>query len=200
VVLNVTAVNPTSSGYVTVFPDGITRPVASNLNFTAGEVIPNLVTVPVGADGKVDFYNASGSVNLVADLFGYYTTSSTTGSLFQPLSPSRMMDTRYGIGGITGPVGSNATVKLQVVGGGGVPSGATAVVLNVTAVNPTSSGYVTVFPDGITRPVASNLNFTAGEIIPNLVVVPVGSDGKVDFYNVAGDVNIVVDVFGYFRS
>jgi len=70
----VTATGPTSNSYVTVYPDGGTRPVASNLNFTAGETIPNLVVVPVGADGKVDFYNTAGSVNLVADLAGYYVS------------------------------------------------------------------------------------------------------------------------------
>jgi len=73
VVLNVTATGPTASSFVTVYPDGGTRPVTSDLNFTAGETIANLVVVPVGADGKVDFYNSTGSVNLIADLSGYYT-------------------------------------------------------------------------------------------------------------------------------
>ncbi len=87
VVLNVTATNPTASSYVTVYPDGTTRPVASNLNFTAGETIPNLVTVPVGSDGAVDFYNDAGSVNLVADLAGYYTDSGT-GSGLNSVAPA----------------------------------------------------------------------------------------------------------------
>jgi hypothetical protein len=199
-VLNVTAVNPTTSSFVTVYPDGQARPGVSNLNFTAGETIPNLVTVPVGPDGKVDFYNAFGSVNLVADVFGYYNTASS-GSMYQPVNPVRMMDTRYGTGGVSGPVGPGATVSLQVAGADGLPaSGVTAVVLNVTAVNPTTSSFVTVYPDGQARPGVSNLNFTAGETIPNLVIVPVGSDGKVDFYNRAGDVNLVADVFGYFTN
>jgi hypothetical protein len=72
-VLNVTATDPTVSSYVTVYPDGQEQPVASNLNFTAGETIPNLVVVPVVADGTVEFYNNSGFVDLVADLAGYYT-------------------------------------------------------------------------------------------------------------------------------
>jgi hypothetical protein len=74
VVLNVTVVGPTANSAVTVYPDGETRPGTSNLNFTRGETIPNLVVAPVGTDGKVDFYNYAGSVNLVADLSGYYTT------------------------------------------------------------------------------------------------------------------------------
>jgi hypothetical protein len=79
VVLNVTATNPTASSYVTVYPDGTTRPVASNLNFTPGETIPNLVVVPVGADGEIDFYNNSGSVDLVADVAGYFLSEPDTG-------------------------------------------------------------------------------------------------------------------------
>ena len=72
--LNVTAVNATQASYVTVYPNGSARTSASNLNFPAGKTFPNLVTVPV-TNGKVNFYNHSGSVNLLADLAGYYTTS-----------------------------------------------------------------------------------------------------------------------------
>lgn len=73
VVVNVTATGGTARSFVTVYPDGSGRPGSSSVNFTAGETIANLVMVPVGADGKVDFYNSAGSVNLVADLSGYYT-------------------------------------------------------------------------------------------------------------------------------
>jgi YVTN family beta-propeller protein len=198
VVLNVTAVSPTASSYVTVYPDGAARPNASSLNFTAGETIPNLVVVPVGADGKIDFYNHTGSVNLVADLAGYDTSG--TGSAYVPVGPSRVLDTRYGIGSF-GSVDPGGTVRLQVTGRDGVPtSGVTAVVLNVTAVSPTASSYVTVYPDGSARPNASNLNFTAGETIPNLVIVPVGADGKIDFYNNAGIMNLVADLAGYYTT
>ncbi len=196
VALNVTATNPTASSYVTVYPDGETRPTASNLNFTAGETIANLVIVPVGADGEVDFYNDVGSVNLVADLEGYYT-SSGTGSEFEALGPVRVLDTRDGTGGSSAAVGPGQTITLQVTGVDGV-AGVTAVVLNVTATDPTASSYVTVYPDGTTRPTTSNLNFTAGETIPNLVVVPVGADGEIHFYNDTGSVELVADLEGYY--
>jgi hypothetical protein len=200
VVLNVTATGATASSDVTVYPDGQTRPGTSNLNFTKGETIPNLVTVPVGADGKVDFYNVDGSVNLIADLSGYYTDSGS-GSLLDSLGPVRMMDTRYGIGVAKAPVGAGQTVRLQVAGADGIPAaGVTAVVLNVTATGPTASSDVTVYPDGQSRPGTSNLNFTRGETIPNLVVVPVGADGKVDFYNVDGSVNLIADLSGYYTA
>jgi YVTN family beta-propeller protein len=203
VVLNVTATDPTASSYVTVYPAGETRPTASNLNFTAGETIPNLVTVPLAdgaVDGAIDFYNNSGNVNLVADLEGYYTTGATGGSTFVPLGPVRVLDTRNGTGGYSSPVGPGGTIILQVTGVDGVPAtGVTAAVLNVTATDPTASSYVTVYPAGV-RPTASNLNFTAGETIPNLVVVPVSSAGQVALYNNSGSVNLVADLAGYYTS
>ncbi len=200
VVLNVTATGPTDSSFVTVYPDGTALPTSSNLNFTAGETIANLVTVPVGADGAVDFYNHTGSVNLVADLEGYYTTSGT-GSLYVPLSPSRVLDTRNGTGGFSAPVGPGGTLSLPVDGVDGVPSsGVTAVVLNVTVTDPTDASFITAYPDGEAVPTASNLNFTAGETIPNLVVVPVGADGAVDFYNHTGSTDLVADLEGYYTT
>ncbi len=199
VVLNVTATSPSTSSFVTVFPDGTTRPVASNLNFTAGETIPNLVVVPVGAFGTVDLYNQVGTVNLIADLAGYYTSNG--GSSFTAAGPVRLLDTRNGTGGHSGPVGPGQAISLQVTGVAGVPSsGVKAVVLNVTATTPSASSFVTVYPDGATRPVASNLNFTPGKTIPNLVVVPVGADGKVDFYNSFGTVNLIADLAGYYLN
>ncbi|RRR85370.1 N-acetylmuramoyl-L-alanine amidase [Streptomyces sp. RP5T] len=195
VVMNVTATNPTASSYVTVYPDGTTRTSASNLNFTEGRSFANLVVVPV-VNGKVDFYNRTGSVDLIADISGYF---SATGSVEHNAGPVRVMDTRNGTGVRKGTVGSGATVSLTVGGRNGVPTDATAVVLNVTATNPTANGYVTVYPDGTTRTSASSLNFTAGETIPNLVIVPV-VNGKVDFYNRTGTVDLIADLSGYYTD
>ncbi len=118
---------------------------------------------------------------------------------YVPLSPSRLMDTRKNLGAV-GPVAAQGTVRLQVAGRGGVPaSGVAAVVLNVTVTAPTKSGYVTAYPDGTTLPTASNLNFTAGQTIPNLVIVKVGSNGKVALKNSsAGTVQLIADVAGYY--
>ncbi len=198
VVMNVTAVNPTSAGFVTVYPDGQAVPGVSNLNFTAGQVVPNLVTVPV-VNGKVDLRNFQGSVDLVADVTGYYTDGST-GSALTSITPSRFLDTREGVGAPKAPVGPGGVLSLQVAGVKGIPAtGVTAVVMNVTAVNPTSAGFVTVYPDGQAVPGVSNLNFTAGQVVPNLVVVPV-VNGKVDLRNFQGSVDLVADVTGYYSA
>ncbi|MGW7306435.1 hypothetical protein ACWGI1_12760 [Streptomyces sp. NPDC054835] len=188
VVMNVTATNPTATSFVSVHPYGTPRTAASNLNFTAGQTVPNLVVVPV-KDGKVTFYNKSGTVDLVADVAGYFKKD--TGSVFTGMQPKRLMDTRDGTGVIKGKVGAGRTVSLSV----GVKY--TAVVLNVTVTHPTAAGFVSVYPAWTTRTAASNLNFTAGQTVPNLVVVPV-KEGKVTFYNHAGTVDLIADIAGYY--
>ncbi|MEV8625759.1 hypothetical protein [Streptomyces sp. NPDC051079] len=190
VVMNVTATNPTATSFVSVYPYGTTRTAASNLNFTAGRTVPNLVVVPV-KDGKVTFYNKAGTVDLLADVAGYFKKD--TGSVFTGMQPKRLMDTRNGTGVARAKVGAGKTVNLAV----GFKY--TAVVLNVTATNPTATGFVSVYPYGTTRTAASNLNFTAGQTVPNLVVVPV-KEGKVTFYNHAGTVDLIADIAGYYTS
>ncbi|MFJ4779763.1 N-acetylmuramoyl-L-alanine amidase [Streptomyces sp. NPDC088762] len=198
VVLNVTATNPTAASYVSVYPSGTTRSSASNLNFTAGQTIPNLVVVPV-VDGKVSFYNNAGSVDLIADITGFFT-SAGEGATHTSYGPTRLMDTREGLGVPKAPVGQGGVVTLPVAGVGAIPAtGVKAVVLNVTATNPTAASFVSVYPSGTARSSASNLNFSKGQTIPNLVVVPV-VDGKVSFYNNAGSVDLIADITGYFSD
>jgi hypothetical protein len=196
VVLNVTAVGPTTSGYVTAYADGTTRATVSNLDFARGQTVPNLVTVKVGGDGKVDLFNGSGgTVNLVADIAGYYLGGTPVDAgTFNAVAPQRLLDTRS-----SGAVAPNATVSLPVAGGSThIPSGISAVILNVTVVSPTASGYITVYPTG-TRPLASNLNFARGQTVPNLVIVKVGPDGKVNLFNgSSGSTQLLADVAGYF--
>jgi Abnormal spindle-like microcephaly-assoc'd, ASPM-SPD-2-Hydin len=202
VVLNVTVTNTTSAGYLTVFPSGITRPTASSLNWTAGQTVPNLVEVPLGAGGLVSFYNAYGSADLILDLQGYVsapTASPGPAGFFNPLPPLRVLDTRAG----TSPakVGPQGSIDVQLTGQAGVPSsGVSAVVLNVTVTNPSAASYLTVFPTGATTPVVSNLNFSAGQTVPNRVVVKVGAGGKLTFFNAYGSVDVVADVGGWFAD
>jgi hypothetical protein len=203
VVLNVTVTAPTAGGHITAYPDGTTLPNSSNLNFSKGETVPNLVTVKVGADGKVVLNNASpGTAHLVADVEGYYVGSMAGGG-YTWVTPKRLLDTRTGtgVGGSAKPVAANGTVRLKVASLGSVPaSGVTAVVLNVTVTAPTGGGYVTVYPGGSALPNASNLNFSAGETVPNLVTVPLGADGTVSLTNRSGGTtHLIADVFGYYK-
>ena len=200
VVLNVTVTQPTAAGFLTVFADGAARPTASNLNFVKGQTVPNLVVAPVGGNGKVALYNGSaGSVQMIADVAGYFRSGApSVAGAFGSLAPARLMDTRSG-NGAAGPVAAKGTAHLQVLGRGGVPAtGVSAVVMNVTVTQPMASGFLTVFADGAARPTASNLNFVKGQTVPNLVVAPVGANGKVAFYNgSSGSVQMIADVAGY---
>ncbi|MEU7015426.1 hypothetical protein [Streptomyces sp. NPDC046385] len=190
IAMNVTATNPTATSFVSVYPYGTARTAASNLNFTAGQTVPNLVIVPV-KDGKVTFYNKYGTVDLLADVAGYFKKD--TGSVFTGMQPKRLMDTRDGTGVAQGKIGAGKTVSLAV----GYKY--SAVVLNVTATGPTATGFVSVYPYGTTRTAASNLNFVAGQTVPNLVVVPV-KDGRVTFYNHSGTVDLIADIAGYYTG
>jgi hypothetical protein len=204
VVLNVTASAPTAQGNATVYPDGTKQPLVSNLNWSAGETIPNLVVVPV-VDGKVDIYNnSSGTINYLVDFEGYFTTDSSApgASTYTAFGPARVADTRSNhlVGSVLGPLGAHSTTAIQVGGQQKLPSsGMSAVVLNVTVTQPAESGNLTVFPSDAVQPLASNINFVANQPIPNLVIVPLGADGKIKIYNNSGGtVQYVVDVAGYF--
>jgi hypothetical protein len=120
---------------------------------------------------------------------------------FTSVTPARILDTRDGTGGISGPFGSQQTSSIQIAGGGGVPSdGVGAVVLNVTATDTTANSFLTVFPSGTGRPSTSNLNWNAGTTIANLVTVRVGSNGRVSIFNSVGAVHVVVDVIGFYAT
>ncbi len=188
VVLNVTVTNTSAAGFLTVYPAGATRPTASNLNWVAGWTVPNRVFVPVGTSGKVTFFNFTGSTDLVVDVNGYFTDATATGNLFTPASPVRVLDTR---------------ISAQTLGAGGslvvpvAPSSSTAAVVNVTATNTTAASFLTVYPGG-TRPTASDLNFVAGQTIPNLAVATLTASGTVTIYNNTGSTDVVVDLVGWF--
>ncbi|HZE48048.1 MAG TPA: hypothetical protein VE074_00725, partial [Jatrophihabitantaceae bacterium] len=205
VVLNVTVTGATAAGgYLTVWPDG-TQPTVSNLNFVRGQTVANLVISRVSAAGTVSIANnSSGTVQIIADVSGYYAVGNPTApGMLAPLNPFRVLNTRNGLGAPKAAVGPGKTLRVQVdgVAGSGVPAtGVAAVVLNVTVTAPTAGGYVTAWGDGA-RPGSSNLNFGRGQTVPNLAVVPVDSAGKVSFYNgSAGTVQLVADVSGYFLA
>jgi hypothetical protein len=198
VVLNVTASSPTATTYVTAYADGTTFPHTANLNVVTSQTLAVLTTV-AAPNGKVDLRNNAGTVNLQADVIGYYTATGT-GSALTTLRPTRILDTRSGVGSPKAKIGAGGTAHLTVAGVGGIPStGVTAVMLNVTATNATATSHVTVYPDGQAVPAISNLLFVKGRNASDLVIVPV-VNGKVDLRNYAGSVDLLADVTGYFTA
>ena len=129
------------------------RPTASGVNFVPGQTVPNRVIAKLGPMGKSISTNLAGNVDVVIDVGGWFTDSSSGagGSHFVGIAPTRLLDTRNGFG----PMGPGEMVTLSF-NGPGAPA-ITAVVINVTVVNTTVASFMTVWPDGEPLPTASDL-------------------------------------------
>ena len=205
VALNLTAVAPTRAGYLTAWPVGLARPVASNLNFTSGQTVANMVVLPLGASGQVSIFNGLGSTNVVVDVVGWFGTAtggSSAGQYVTAQSPTRIDDTRIGSGFPSSGMTLAPHGTLTVTGFSEAPvSGSSALALNVTVTNAESPGYLTVYPTGNSRPVASNLNWSAGQTAAGRVISPTDSSDDVTIYNGSfGTVDVIVDETGWFTN
>jgi hypothetical protein len=109
-----------------------------------------------------------------------------------------VLDSRHGTGAHRAKVGQRRRVDVKVAGVRGVPGDATAVVLNLAAINASTASYLTAFPAGEALPYASNLDFGRNQTLANLVVVRIGTGGKVSIFNGIGSTDVVADVMGYF--
>ena len=190
VVVNLTAISPTTDTFLTVYPAGAARPDVSNLNPRAGDIVPNLATVKLSVGGAITLYNNVGSTHAAVDVMGYYKPDGS-GKKFVGRNPQRLLDTREST-----PLGPGGTRTITV------DASASAAVLNVTATRPTAPGgtFVTVYPAGVTRPDTSNLNVRAGQTIPNLAVVKLNGSGQVTIYNAQGNTDVIIDVVGTFKD
>src|ERR1700704_3893723 len=114
---------------------------------------------------------------------------------FVPLSPTRILDTRYGNGAAIAAVGPGSTLTVQITGRGGIPAtGVSAVVLNVAVTNTTvNGGYLIVYPTEDPRPLAANLNWSHGQTVANLLEVGLGYSGRLNIYNATGYADVIFD-------
>ncbi len=217
VLLNVTATETNGTGWVQAFPTGQAAVGSSStLNLdVAGQTIPNSAFVAIGDGGMVSVYSTF-ETDIVIDAFGYFVPAATsTSGRLVGMEPTRILDTRSGIGQAASPspaiatpveraVDGGSVLTLQVAGAGGVPSsGVSAVVMNVTVDAPTAQGFVQIGPTPVSKGAHSNLNTEPGRTIANLVVVPPGAGGTVDFFvelYQPGTVELLADVVGYFTD
>lgn len=207
VVANVTAVNPASGGFLTVYPSDQPQPTASNVNFNAGQTLPNRVSVPVGSADAITVYS-NVPTDIIVDIGGTYSNPGTAGSLFLPQNPQRICDTRVANpSGLTPPADqcnnmtmvSGGTQTVKVAGQFGVLGDATAATLNVTAIRPTAPTYLTVFPHGTAMPTASDLNPVPAQIEPNMTITSLaGTPGSFDVFNHTGSVDMLADLEGWY--
>ena len=132
------------------------------------------------------------STDIVVDAEAWFPT----GSSFNALPPARVVDTRTGVGGVSRlPPGQ--AVPLALAGRGGVPgSGAAVVVVNLTVVAPSGPGFLTAWPSG-PLPDTSNLNYSGGQTVAGLAVVPLATNGTVLVRSLQA-ADLIVDVQGWF--
>ena len=198
VILNLGAVLPDGPGFLTVYPCGTPRPLASNVNYDGGDVVSNTLTAKVGIAGTICIYSHA-ATDLVGDVNGFVGV----GGAPSPIDPARLLETRPGAGNTTvdglfegaGRLAAGSTLELDVAGRGGVPGDASTVVLNIGAIHPSGPGFVTVHPCDEQRPLASNVNYGGGDVISNGVFAKVGGDGTVCIYTLAAT-DLIVDVAG----
>lgn len=199
---NVTVVNQTSAGYVSLTPEPTSSPDTSTLNFPAGDIRANGVTSMLGLDGSLSavFRGSTGSrTNLIFDVTGYFVSSSN-GASYTPIAPTRLLDSRDGTG-LAGQFDTGTPRSVLIGGRGGVPTNAVAITGNLTITNQTSGGYVSITPTQVATPGTSNLNFPSGDNRANNFTAPLGGDRTVSlvFQGSAGSsADLIVDVTGYF--
>jgi len=194
VVLNLTVVDPAHDGFLTVWPCGLSRPLASNVNFGAGTTVGSEVFAGVGSGGHV-CVSSNVDVNVVIDAQGWFDTSSP----YRPVVPFRLLDTRGADTSGTAHVVSGTEIVVPIAGVATIGADASSAVLSVIVTNPAAAGFLTVWPCGQTRPIASNVNFDVGETRANTVLATLGTDGRVCMASNA-DVDVVVDAQGWFPT
>lgn len=200
VVLNVTVLNSKNNGYVVLWPSDEAKPNTSSVNFRAGQTIANQVTVKLGSDGKIKMLSDVDGTNLLIDVSGYYSAKDgNPGSRFNFIVPTRILDSRYGVGATKATLANGQTLNVKVAGVAGVPIDARAVTLTLTSVSTSTSGYMTVWPAGLAKPIISNINYYYGANIANQVTVPIGQDGYISLYNNGSTAEAIFDLVGYYK-
>ena len=207
--VNITAVSATGRGYLSVWNGFNGLPNASILNFKPGATVTNTAIVPVGScaqlyagcpdDPSITVYNGatSGSVQVIVDISGFYDDSTIPGgSRFVPITPKRIVDTRSKLG--ASAIGSGKTTAITPPASL-LDENTTALSMNITAVRPTASTYLTLWPAGVEQPTVSNINPHVGQTVANGATTLLGLGRKFDVFNHLGTTNLIVDVGGVFE-
>jgi hypothetical protein len=176
--------SPSASGWAVVFGCGA-LPNSSNLNFTANTTVTSTMLVPLSASGTV-CVNSVAAAQFKLDVSGFVPASSS----ISVNAPSRLFDSRVGA-----PLEAGTVKSVAVLGNGGLPASAAGVFLNLTAVTPASGGWLTAYACDGALPNTSNVNFVAGQTVPNTVFVALGVSGTV-CVRTSARTHIIVDALG----
>lgn len=206
--VNITVVNPTVSGNLVAWPTGATRPGISGLLFAAGQTYASGSSIlRLNGSGQASFFNAStGTVRILVDVAGYYTTDDATagGSRYVPVKQTRILDTRNKIGVPTNTaVPATSRITFAAAGVGGLPaaSAITSVAITLTALAPPAVGGMVIYPAGATTPAVAHGSWSAGRSKSSTVVTRVAANGQVTLVNTSNSsVHFLGEVTGYYTT
>ncbi|MEV6480097.1 LamG-like jellyroll fold domain-containing protein [Streptomyces sp. NPDC051576] len=200
VAINLAAADAAGTGYLQTYATGYAPTADTSLSFNAGNAIASLSgDVPIGTSGTITISVHASATAVLADISGYYTTS-TTGQKFHTINPTRLVDTRSGIGGSTSPVAANSTYTLTSTTTQHVTTATTpTIAAMVTITGPTAGGNATVYPTSTGKPATSNINWGTGDTLANLTLTPTDTSGSITLYNDStGTTDLVIDSSGYY--
>ena len=204
---NLTVTTQSKSGFLFIGPTATSTPTSSTLNFPVGDTRANAVTVGLSGTGQLAVVykssTAGATTNAFLDVTGYFTQDSTH-KKYTALAPVRVMDSRFGTGGISTKF-VNGTPKTFLVGGtNGIPGTATAITGNLTVTGQSKSGFVFLGPTATGSPTSSTLNFPVGDTRANAVTVALDGTGHLSAVykssTPGAKTNLFLDVTGYFDS
>jgi hypothetical protein len=201
VAVNLTTTAETGGGYLEVYATGSAPSADTALSYQTNNIASLSADVPLGTVGTITIVPEVSTTEVIADISGYYTTN-TSGQVYHSVNPTRLVDTRSGIGGITGAVSAKGTYPLS---GAATQQITTAtnptLALMLTSTQSTASGFAVAYPTGTSQPGTSNLNWNSGQSIANLALTPTGTNGGISIYNNDnGTTQLVIDCSGYFAN
>ncbi len=177
-------------GYLTVWPTGQGQPLVSTLNAPTGTITANAAIVPAGDNGAISVY-PSQDTDLVIDINGYFAPAAPSGLSLYSTAPCRVLDTRKTSGAFKGELTVNVMTSPC-----GAPATARAYVLNAAVIPQGPLGFLTLWPDGQSRPLASTLNAADGSISSNMAIVPT-TNLSIDAY-APSPTQLLLDISSYF--
>jgi hypothetical protein len=204
---NLTVTQQTSLGYLSIGPVAQNNPTSSTLNFPLNDDRANGVTAALDGSGRLSITYAAPvlgpTAHVIFDVTGYFTADAT-GAKYVPLTPGRILDSRDGTGGLSGPFSSHVARTFEVIGHGGVPSRATAVTGNLTVTQQNNLGFLFIGPVAMNNPTTSTLNFPLNDDRANAVTVALSGTGTLSVTYAAPTpgptAQVIFDVTGYFVS
>ncbi len=194
--VNLTVTDTGGDGFLVAYPCGTDVPLASNLNFRRGETRAVAAIVGLDADGNL-CVQSNVAHEVIVDVNGYYAPAPQFGptAALHPLAGVRIASSRDGSGGWTGRFAAGVPRSIDPVAA--VPMGpeATAVTVNITALNADAPGFATAYPCGGAVPEVSSVNVAPGAVVANLVTVDLARDRTLCFY-ASTPLDLIVDLFG----